>query len=83
MWCRNDALQRFAVLQVQWQQLAAQLRPLAKHYVAHPKVLVDTQSKRVVASAGAKAAERIVGRLHLPRALAGAAVCARKVYTSW
>jgi hypothetical protein len=36
--CRTDALQRFALLQVQWQQLAAQLRPLAKHYVAHPKV---------------------------------------------
>lgn len=37
---RTDALDRFAVLQVQWQQLAAQLRPLAKHYVAHPKVLL-------------------------------------------
>lgn len=36
--CRADALDRFAVLQVQWQQLVAQLRPLAKHYVANPKV---------------------------------------------
>lgn len=35
---RLDTLDRFAVLNVQFQHLSAQLRPLAKHYIAHPKV---------------------------------------------
>lgn len=34
--CRSDALERYGVLNVQWQQLEEELRPLLKHYVAHP-----------------------------------------------
>lgn len=33
---RSDALERYGVLNVQWQQLEEELRPLLKHYVAHP-----------------------------------------------
>ncbi|KFM22908.1 hypothetical protein F751_6417 [Auxenochlorella protothecoides] len=32
----SDALERYGVLNVQWQQLEEELRPLLKHYVAHP-----------------------------------------------
>ena len=35
--CREDALDRFAVLQVQFHSLQEQLRGLLKLYVAYPK----------------------------------------------
>ena len=41
---RADTLDRFAVLQMQYQQLVAQLRPLAKHYMAYPKVCLRSAS---------------------------------------
>lgn len=34
--CRNETLGQFAVLNVQIQNLTSEMRPLLKHYLAHP-----------------------------------------------
>lgn len=44
-----DTLDRFSVLNVQFQHLSGQLRPLAKHYIAHPKAVdQDPAAARVL-----------------------------------
>lgn len=39
-----DTLDRFAVLNVQFQHLHSQLRPIAKHYIAHPRAVEQDPS---------------------------------------
>ena len=39
--CRQDTLDKFAVLQVQFNNLQEQLRGILKLYVAHPKALLS------------------------------------------
>ena len=41
---RSDALDKFAVLNIQLQHLSAQLRPLLQHYAIHPKSVNQTNA---------------------------------------
>lgn len=42
--CRSDALDKFAVLNVQLQHMETQLRPLLQHYVVHPRSVNQTNA---------------------------------------
>ena len=45
--CRNDVVDKFAVMNVQLQHLKEQLRPVTKHYVVHPKSVNQSNANKL------------------------------------